>query len=517
MTAPNFGFIINRQNNESQPASNALMSVAGMAGPFGKAAGVLQAAFDAAFPLNTPVSITSTSTQAAMIDPASPIGDALSAINAQLADLQTTARVVIVRTAEGTSQNATTKLWETISNIVGNAAQKTGLYAFKRAGALVGVYPRLVCVPGYTTQRPSGLSELTLTDGGANLTEAPTVVFTGGGTDPAKRLPTAHAVLGSGDTADQVVALVIDDPGIGLVGALAVSFTGGGSELDKDLPTATATVSDLANPIVAALPAVLSSYLGIGVVDVDPDDDQGAIDDRETMQSMRLMTVTPEVDVLESGVVVKRPLSPRAIGLFIRRDFQNGGRPFGAIANQPVYGIVGPSRDVEFSLTDGDTEGQTLLGHQVGVLVRGESGDDFAISEGGFVFVGYDNVGEDLTWRQIHKVRGRDFIELTFLRTLRYYLGRYSLRQQTVQVCVNTVGNILAQACAKGEILGYEARFDPDLNNLDDLRTGKIYLRAKFEEAPMLRVIEVGSQPYAAAVEATLESLINSQALAEPV
>jgi hypothetical protein len=60
-----------------------------------------------------------------------------------------------------------------------------------------------------------------------------------------------------------------------------------------------------------------------------------------------------------------------------------------------VQGIIGPARDIPFSLTDNANEAQELLGFNIGVVVRGEIGDDFAIASGGFVFIGTDNAGED--------------------------------------------------------------------------------------------------------------------------
>jgi phage tail sheath protein FI len=236
------------------------------------------------------------------------------------------------------------------------------------------------------------------------------------------------------------------------------------------------------------------------------------------MQSPRLIPVEPAVKLLGAdGYIHNKPLSPRIIGVAVRRDFEYEGRPFRSWANQPIYGIVGPSRPIEFNLTDGAVEGQDLLYHQIGVLVRGESGDDFAIADGGFVYVGVDNIGEEAIWQQDHKVRGRDFIELTVLRTLRYYLGRFNLTTQTIQVVINTVNNIILLAQAKGDLLGGFARFDRDQNNPDDLRQGKIYVDMRFEEAPVFRLATIMSRPHRPALEQTIETLTASVVLSETV
>lgn len=75
------------------------------------------------------------------------------AIDDQLADLQTSARIVAIRVEKGADDE------ETIANIIGSRSATTmannvgtGLYALLRAGNQCGVVPRLIGVPGYTWQ-----------------------------------------------------------------------------------------------------------------------------------------------------------------------------------------------------------------------------------------------------------------------------------------------------------------------------------------------------------------------------
>ncbi len=267
--------------------------------------------------------------------------------------------------------------------------------------------------------------------------------------------------------------------------------------------------SNTANPIAAALPGVLNSFLGVAVIDAPGVDQQGDIDYRETNSSERVMVATPGVYTRDSGgSQVSRPMSSRILGLFVRRDHEHEGRPFRSVLNQPVYGVEGPTRAIDFSLTDGATDGQDLLSHQIGPLIRGESGDDFAIADGGFVFMGFEGTGADAVWQQIHKVRGRDFIELTAIRTLRNLLGKFNLNNQTIQTVVNTLVGILSSAEAKQEILGFNCRFDPEQNNEADLRTGHIYVDTRFEEAAVFRKATLLSRPYEPALTTTIEQLL---------
>lgn len=201
-------------------------------------------------------------------------------------------------------------------------------------------------------------------------------------------------------------------------------------------------------------------------------------------------------------------MSPAVAGIAVRRDHEFNGRPFHSWANQAVQGILGPSRPINFSLTDGATEGQTLLGANIGILVRGEMGVETAIASGGFVFIGTDNAGNDDLWRFYNVTRGRDFIHLMLLRTLRSYLGKFNITGQTLESVISTVKFALRDLKATGDILGYEVRFDRDLNSPDNLRLGKVVINFAAEEAPVLRYLGIQSSRYRPALDALLDDLL---------
>ena len=238
-------------------------------------------------------------------------------------------------------------------------------------------------------------------------------------------------------------------------------------------------------PSAWRFPAVCSKLLAHAVVDGPATTEQAALDWRETLSSSRLIPVDPAVRVMSGTEVAVVPLSPAVIGIGVRRDHEKQGRPFHSWANQPVQGIVGPSRPINFSLTDGATEGQRMLSHNLGVLLRGEMGVETAIASGGFVYVGTDNAGEDDLWRFYNVTRGRDYIHLMFLRTLRFYLGRFNITGQTVQAVLNTIGFALRDLKADGDILGYEVKFTRDQNSPEELRQGRFTVNFAAEEAPV--------------------------------
>ena len=407
MTDPTFGISITRIDNEPRPAVWSDMAVVGIVGT------APDADVDA-FPVDTPVFMYSDdAAKLTALGADGTLAGAINLINAQLGEFQVAAKVVVVRVAEGADAD------ETIINIVGNGST-TGLAALVEAGPLLGVIPRLLCAPGFTSQRE-----------GTN-----------------------------------------------------------------------------ANAVCAALPAVCAKLLAHAVVDGPATSEQAALDWRETLSSDRLIAVDPAVKVLTGTTETVMPMSPAIIGIAVRRDHEKQGRPFHSWANQPVRGIVGPSRPINFSLTDGATEGQRLLASNIGVLLRGEMGVETAIASGGFVFVGTDNAGEDDLWRFYNVTRGRDFIHLMFLRTLRYYLGRFNITGQTVQAVVNTMSFALRDLKADGDILGYEVKFTRDQNSPEQLRMGKFTINFAAEEAPVLRYLGIQSARYRPALDALLDDLL---------
>lgn len=486
MSDPTFGISITRIDSEPRPAVWSDMSVVGIIG-------TAPAADATKFPLNTPVFMYSDDAKMlAKLGASGTLADAVEGVNAQLGEFQVAAKIVIVRVTEGADA------LETIQNIIGSQASKTGIHAFVEAGPLFGVIPRLICAPGYTSQQsPDGLASITVTEGGSGYTAATTVTISGGGGSGA----TAFPVIEDG----VITAIIIDNPGDGYTTPPTVTIedTGGG-----DLATATATVGVAANGVCAALPAVLNKLLAHAVVDGPATDEEDATNWRETMSSSRLIPVDPAVKVLKNGASVVVPASPRIIGIAVRRDHEFQGRPFHSWANQPVQGIVGPSRPINFSLTDGATEGQSLLSRNIGVILRGELGIESAIASSGYVYVGTDNAGEDDLWRFYNVTRGRDYIHLMLLRTLRFYLGRFNITGQTIQAVLNTMSFAMRDLKADNDILGYEVKFTRDQNSPEQLRMGRFTINFAAEEPPVLRYIGIQSARYRPALDALLDDLL---------
>lgn len=411
MSDPTFGLSITQIDNEPRPAIVTDMSIVGLV--------FTAPAADAAdFPLNQPVLFYSDDTAKLLKMGKTGTGPAaVNLINQQLGQFQAAATIIGVRVEAGDDVN------ETIVNLVGSLNERTGMYALLDAGAELGKVPRLVCVPGHTSQVAEGAT---------------------------------------------------------------------------------------ANALITGLPTLLDRLLAVAVVDGPATDETAANAWRATIQSKRIIPIDVAAKTLnEEGEVVVVPASPAIIGIAVRRDHEFQGRPFHSWANQPVFGIVGPSRPIEFSILDGATEGQQLLSKNIGIIVRGESTDG-AIADGGFVYVGTDTCSEDTLWRFYNQVRGRDYIHLMFIKTLRYFLGRRNIDRGTIEDILSTMKFGLRDIQATGDLLGFRVNFTRAANSPEQLRLGRFTVAFQAEEPPVLRYIGIQSARYRPALDALLDDLLTS-------
>ena len=106
--------------------------------------GTAASADEDAFPLNEPVLLNSQPTLALKLGAEGTLLSAVQAIYAEGAG-----QVVVVRVADAPDPDTV------MNNIIGTAAAKTGLYAFLGARAHIGVPPRTIVAPGYTSILPT--------------------------------------------------------------------------------------------------------------------------------------------------------------------------------------------------------------------------------------------------------------------------------------------------------------------------------------------------------------------------
>jgi phage tail sheath protein FI len=236
------------------------------------------------------------------------------------------------------------------------------------------------------------------------------------------------------------------------------------------------------NPVVAALQIACGKLLAAAPVDVDDATKEVAIDARETMDHEGVFPIGIMPRVAEGETIVTRSAAARVAGLMIRNDNKNGGKPFKPFANQPLYGIVGLSRPLPFSLLDGSTEGQQLLSAGVSIIVAGETGVDGAIADGGFTFIGVDHSKSNAVWKQIHQVRGANYLKIKMVEITRQFLGR-EISPGVTEAWLNSLKSMLANHKAQGDIIDFKLNFTADKNNPTQIALGHLVVEIK--QAPL--------------------------------
>lgn len=185
-----------------------------------------------AFPLNVPTLIAGSRLEASKLDMvgngAGTLPKALDAILDQIG-----AVVIVIRVEEGSTDA------DTLANVIGGVNASTGQYegvqALLAAESVTGYAPRILCVPGFTSDRvQGGVTAITMTNQGSGYGIAPNVTITGGGGTGAK----ATANLGTGANAGKIVSVTIDANGSNYTSAPTVAFSSAAM-----LAAATASVS----------------------------------------------------------------------------------------------------------------------------------------------------------------------------------------------------------------------------------------------------------------------------------
>lgn len=487
MAAPKIGFQFDTQGVDALVPSSAEMSVIGavVTAP-AKADGV---------EYNTPYAINSDDADFFASLGATGTGQqTMTGAGRQLGEMQKSTRMVVVVVPEGANDR------ETMYNMVGSPALKTGVHTLKSAAQKVARTPRLNIAPGYTSQyvEATGVSVLSIDAGGTGYLVGDNLTATGG---------SGAGFAGEVTKVDEngaITGVAITNSGIGYTSnpTLAVTTTAGSGA------TVSCSVGASANPVCVELATVNDTLLAVSPVTGPSSTRQAAIDWREGMASKRLIPTDTDVKIAGVGSDIVVPSDAYVAGMINRVDELHGGYPFHSAGNRAMYGVTGPARDIAFSLTEGDTEGQELLSSDIGIIVRGEANDDYALAEGGILYLGVSTASNESLWQYYNQVRGRDWIHLTLMRTLRELLAKNNLNNRTIQAVVNTMRRILSDLAADERIhREFQIKILPAENSTGELRLGQITIRMYVEEpAPFLRTT-IKSNRYEFALTSFVENL----------
>ncbi|WP_068315778.1 phage tail protein [Polycladidibacter hongkongensis] len=326
---------------------------------------------------------------------------------------------------------------------------------------------------------------------GLNSSADVTVVRTKKDADAAK---TAASIKGVIDGIDQIPSAVNATPGVVVAGS-----------------TAYRADDTTASPVVAALEANLGKILAVAPVDVDPTTKEKSISAREKMTSGRVFPIGVAARVYEGENIVTRGMAARVAGLMVRTDNQHFGMPFQPICNRPIYGLAGLNRTIPFNFLDGGSEGQQMLEADVSIIAEGETGVYGSVADGGYRFIGTDMAGAEGHWKQLHQVRGTDYIKTQLIKITRERLGP-KISRGLVEAWLQDITYMLRDLKAGGYILGYtpaEKMFTADKNSPENIRLGELNIEVGQEEASSFKLANIEMQPYRPAVKALVQDIIN--------
>jgi hypothetical protein len=406
----------------------------------------------AAFPLNTPVLIAGNRVEAAKLDT---VGDGEGTLPEAIDAVfdQAGAVVIVVRVDEGADAA------EAMANVIGGVDGATGAYegvqCFLGAESVVGFAPRILCAPGFTADRPKGVSAVTVSNGGSGYTSAPEVVFTGDGSGAEAVATVAEGV---------VTAVTVTKGGYGYTTAPTVTFTGGGGTG----AAATASIASVANPVVAELLGIADRLRAVIIADGPDTNDADAIEWAGDFGSKRVYVVDPGCKVLDADAdIVTQPASARVAGIIAKSDAERGF--WWSPSNREIYGIVGTTRDVDFALGDANARANLLNEANVATIIR----------QDGYRLWGNRTLSSDSKWAFLSVVRTADMINESLLRAHLWAVDRNITRTYLADV-VEGVNAYLAHLKAIGAILGGTCWADKDLNTPTELAAGRVYFDFDF-------------------------------------
>lgn len=315
---------------------------------------------------------------------------------------QVTTNVILVLVDEGDDADAAR------TNAVGDATQKSGIHAFKKAAPSGLPKPKLLAAPGLTAAGVAdGIVSVAVTTPGTGYSDATTVVTITGAGSGAE----AHAVIVDG----AIDSIVVDKPGYGYTGTPTVTITGDGTG-----GAATATAGAVMNAVVAEAVGVAETLRAQFYADGPDGTDAQALAARQLIGSRRVCFCDPRVLKYIGGSNVPKPSSTLFAAMQAKMDRQQN--PSWPGSNQLVNGIVGTNRPVA------DGSEATLLN---------EGGVNTIINRGdGFRTWGPMTCAVDTVWQFVSVVRVADLvnesIEKAFVQFNDRPMNRTNLRLMTM-------------------------------------------------------------------------------------
>lgn len=225
--------------------------------------------------------------------------------------------------------------------------------------------------------------------------------------------------------------------------------------------------SNLANPVVSELIGLAGRMRAVIIADGPNTTDAAATVSAEDFGSDRVYLVDPWVKVQIGPNIVDQPASARVAGIIARVDNEVGF--WKSPSNEPMNGIIGTSRPVDFKLGDANSRANLLNENKVATIIR----------QSGYRLWGNRSMTADTKWHFLCVRRTADIINDSLLRAHLWAVDR-SITKTYVEDVTEGVNEYLRGLVALGAILGGKCWADPDLNTPTNIQLGKIFFNFDF-------------------------------------
>lgn len=221
--------------------------------------------------------------------------------------------------------------------------------------------------------------------------------------------------------------------------------------------------------VAAALVIVAEKLKAVIAIDGPNTNDAAAIAFRDTLTSRRAYIIDPQVNVWDSATsaAVAEPASARVAGMIAKSDNERGF--WWSPSNQPMLGILGTVRPVDFKLGDANCRANYLNEHEVATIIQ----------EQGYRLWGNRTCSDDAKWAFLSVVRTADMINDSLQRAHLWAIDQ-NITKTYVDDVIESVNNYLRHLTKIGAILGGECWADEELNTPDQLQAGKVYFDFDF-------------------------------------
>jgi uncharacterized protein len=202
---------------------------------------------------------------------------------------------------------------------------------------------------------------------------------------------------------------------------------------------------------------------------------EDAVDYRENFGQREVMVIWPDFTAWDTveGESIAAPAVARAIGLRAKLDEEIGWHK--TLSNMPVNGVDGISKDIFWDLQDPATDAGVLNAADVTTLIRRD----------GFRFWGSRTCSADPLFAFENYTRTAQVLADTMAEA-HFWAVDKPMNPSLAKDIIEGVKNKFRELVSLGYLVGADCWFDDQVNTVDTLKAGKLYIDYDYTPVPPL-------------------------------